>query len=167
VDALQQVDRHPVCKPPAQGRTAGLRRCRPQATPWRPSRRNRRKLASTRTVSAGGCSGLGSLGSWQRSVTVAIRSKILMSNAIPLPVAKGQRWGWAWRSGLSGHLNLRSMWKPPFMPSRYRLATDREYRPDGTTGLRRLGSTWAKPADCHSSTAAMRDPRLPAAKSTT
>src|SRR5215207_8607046 len=31
----------------------------------------------------------------------------------PLPVAKGRRWGWAWRSGQSGHLNPRSMWKLP------------------------------------------------------
>jgi len=50
-----------------------------------PSRPNRRSVASTRTVSAGGCPGLGSLGPSQCSITVAIRSKILMSNAIPCP----------------------------------------------------------------------------------
>jgi hypothetical protein len=52
-----------------------------------------RSVASTRTVSAGGCPGLGSLGPSQCSITVAIRSKILGSNSVSLPVAKGQRWG--------------------------------------------------------------------------
>ena len=47
------------------------------------SRRNRRRVASTRTVSAGGCPGPGSPGPWQRSITVAIRSKILGSNSVP------------------------------------------------------------------------------------
>jgi hypothetical protein len=47
-----------------------------------PSRRNWRKVASTRTVTAGGCPGPGSRGCSQHSITVAIRSKILLSNAV-------------------------------------------------------------------------------------
>ncbi len=57
-----------------------------------PSRTNRRKLASTRTVSAGGCPGPGSLGPSQRSITVAIRSKIPALHLCALLIAKGQKW---------------------------------------------------------------------------
>src|SRR3954466_14231062 len=55
-----------------------------------PSRRNRRTVASTRTVSAGGCPGPGSPGPSHRSITVAIRSKILTSNIAPLPCRKAR-----------------------------------------------------------------------------
>src|SRR4051812_22917173 len=55
-----------------------------------PSRRNRRRAASTRTVSAGGCPGPGSPGPSHRSTTVAIRSKILTSNIAPLPCRKAR-----------------------------------------------------------------------------
>src|SRR3954464_3760659 len=55
-----------------------------------PSRRNRRRVASTRTVSAGGCPGPGSPGPSHRSITVAIRSKILTSNIAPLPCRKAR-----------------------------------------------------------------------------
>src|SRR4051794_17984120 len=58
-----------------------------------PSRRNRRRVASTRTVSAGGCPGPGSRVPSRRSITVAIRSKILRSNAVPLPVAEQPEMG--------------------------------------------------------------------------
>ena len=47
-----------------------------------PSRRNWRRVASTRTVSARGCPGLGSRGLSQHSITVAIRSKTLVSNPV-------------------------------------------------------------------------------------
>src|SRR4051812_20337339 len=58
-----------------------------------PSRRNRRKVASTRTVATGGCPGPGSRVPARRSITVAIRSKILRSNAVPLPVAEQPEMG--------------------------------------------------------------------------
>ena len=45
-----------------------------------PSRRNRRKVASTRTVAAGGCPGPASRCPSQHPTTVAIRSNILKSN---------------------------------------------------------------------------------------
>jgi len=47
-----------------------------------PSRRNRRNVASTRTVSVGGWPGPCSRGGSQTSITVAIRRKILTSKAI-------------------------------------------------------------------------------------
>src|SRR5215210_839864 len=47
-----------------------------------PSRRKRRKVASTRTVSAGGGPRAPSRGGSQNSITVAIRRKILLSKAI-------------------------------------------------------------------------------------
>ena len=55
-----------------------------------PSRRNRRRVPSTRTVSAGGCPGPGSLEPSQRSITVAIRSNILTSNPVPFPWPKAR-----------------------------------------------------------------------------
>src|SRR4051812_14145654 len=78
-----------------------------------PSRGNRRRVASTRTVSAGGCPGPGSPRPSHRSTTVAIRSKVLTSNPVPFPRLKGQRWAPARQPGRSGHLHLRWMWKPP------------------------------------------------------
>ena len=46
-----------------------------------PSRRNRRKVAITRTVATGGCPGPAMGGASQHSITVAIKSKILSSNS--------------------------------------------------------------------------------------
>ena len=75
-----------------------------------PSRKNRLRLASTRTVAAGGCPGPGSLGPWQCSITVAIRSKILRSNSVPFlgPKTRGRD-----RQGSPGRqANFGLMWKP-------------------------------------------------------
>src|SRR3954447_12717586 len=44
-------------------------------------------------VSAGGCPGPGSRVPSRRSITVAIRPKILRSNAVPLPVAEQPEMG--------------------------------------------------------------------------
>src|SRR3954467_1870923 len=67
-----------------------------------PSRRNRRRVASTRTVSAGGCPGPGSPGTSQRSITVAIRSKILRSTPVPLPAAERPEMGIGTAAGAVG-----------------------------------------------------------------
>src|SRR5947209_16668690 len=67
-----------------------------------PSRRNRRRVASTRTVSAGGCPGPGSPGTSQRSITVAIRSKVLRSTSVPLPAAERPEMGIGTAAGAVG-----------------------------------------------------------------
>src|SRR5215212_971840 len=77
-----------------------------------PSRRNWRKVASTRTVSVGGWPGPRSRRPSQHSTTVAIRARILKSNAA-LPLRKNQRWAAGWPSRYSGQDNQRWMWKPP------------------------------------------------------
>ena len=77
-----------------------------------PSRTNRRRVASTRTVSAGGCPGPGSLGPSQCSITVAIRSKILRSNSVPFLWPKAR--GGDRDVGPGGQAdNLGLMWKLP------------------------------------------------------
>src|SRR4051794_34369306 len=67
-----------------------------------PSRRNRRRVASTRTVAAGGCPGPGSPGPSQRSITVPTRSKILRSTSVPLPVAERPQMGIGTAAGAAG-----------------------------------------------------------------
>ncbi len=68
-----------------------------------PSRRNRRKVASTRTVCARGWPGTGSGGGSQQSTTVAIRSKIRVSTLSSSPQTPEMGIGTASRK--SGQLN--------------------------------------------------------------
>ena len=111
-----------VREPAAQGRAAGLGRCRLQAAPWRafapkPAQRRQHPHCLCRRMPGPGLALPLAMLDHRRD---QVQDPDVQRH--PLPVAKRQRWGWAWRSGKSGRLNHRSMWKPP-------LSTDDRVRP--------------------------------------
>ncbi len=76
----QQARPGPVRQAAPQSRAADLVRCRQQAAPGRALAQNCRKVASTRTVAAGGWPRPCGPRCPQHSITVAIRPRILPSN---------------------------------------------------------------------------------------
>jgi len=89
VHLAQQSCLCPALKGTAQGQPLALPALARRLRHGVPSRRNWRRVASTRTVSARGCPGARSRGSSQHPITVAIRFKILMSKAVSVSINSG------------------------------------------------------------------------------